>query len=199
MRKTSFGEKKSIFLENILFLLRTRKIKKNLKRLKNIDSVIDVGCGYNAKSLQKLLFFFPEIKNSTGIDFSINENLDNKKINLIEHDLNKAFPVKNGIFDVVISSAVIEHLNDNELTIKEIHRILKPGGYLLLTTPSKFNKPILEFFAYKLKLLDETEIRDHKKYFTKTELDSILKNCMFKDVDVKYFEFGLNIFAVCKK
>jgi 2-polyprenyl-3-methyl-5-hydroxy-6-metoxy-1,4-benzoquinol methylase len=38
-------------------------------------------------------------------------------------------------FDVVLCSEVIEHIGDSSAALREIHRILKPGGTLLLSTP----------------------------------------------------------------
>lgn len=199
MRKISFGENGSIFLENILLFLRLRQIKKYLKNIGNKKVICDIGCGYNAKSLQELLKNFPEIEKCVGVDISINKNLNIEKINLIKSDLNKALPINNDSFDVVISLAVIEHLDNYNLVIREMHRILKTGGYLFLTTPSKFSKPILEFLAFKLKILDETEIRDHKKYFLKNELKEILKNYLLNDIKIKSFQLGLNTLVVCRK
>jgi SAM-dependent methyltransferase len=39
-------------------------------------------------------------------------------------------------FDVVVSQEVIEHVNDQAGLIGVIHRLLRPGGYLILTTPN---------------------------------------------------------------
>ena len=40
-------------------------------------------------------------------------------------------------FDTVISFQVIEHIRDDRLFLKEIHRVLKPGGTALITTPNR--------------------------------------------------------------
>ena len=46
-------------------------------------------------------------------------------------------PFPDSSFDVVISAQVIEHLKDPQTYIREIRRLLKSGGRLLLTTPNK--------------------------------------------------------------
>lgn len=60
-------------------------------------------------------------------------------------------PFSNNTFDIVVSSEVIEHTPAPLEAITELHRVLKPGGILILTTPNK-----LWFFsiwiANKLKL-----------------------------------------------
>jgi len=39
-------------------------------------------------------------------------------------------------FDCVVSFQVIEHIKNDDLFVKEIHRVLKPGGVFLATTPN---------------------------------------------------------------
>lgn len=45
-------------------------------------------------------------------------------------------PFDEGCFDIVTSNMVFEHLKDPTIQIKEIHRVLKPGGVLLFHTPN---------------------------------------------------------------
>ncbi|MCK5760830.1 MAG: class I SAM-dependent methyltransferase [Candidatus Delongbacteria bacterium] len=49
-------------------------------------------------------------------------------------DLNSEFPYKNDMFDVIHTNQVIEHVKDTDLFVSEIHRILKPGGYAVVST-----------------------------------------------------------------
>lgn len=199
MRKFSFAENKNLFGENLLLYLRCKKIIRRLRTLPCIENLADIGCGYNAENLQKVADYFPKIKKAIGIDLSVNSWFYNSKIRLMNADLNKPLNLEDNSFNAVISTAVLEHIENFELALAEICRILKPEGYLLLTTPSPIAKPILEILSFKLKLLDEDEIRDHKNYFSKQKLKFILKNIGFRDIAIKSFQFGLNNFAVCKK
>lgn len=52
-------------------------------------------------------------------------------------DVQKPLPIESESVDVVILQEVIEHLPNQLFTIQEIHRILRPGGELFLTTPSR--------------------------------------------------------------
>ena len=49
-------------------------------------------------------------------------------------DLNRSLPWRSGAFDVVTSNQVIEHLHDTDTFLMEIHRVLRPGGLLVLST-----------------------------------------------------------------
>lgn len=40
-------------------------------------------------------------------------------------------------YDVIVSFQVIEHIENDQLFLKEIHRVLKPGGTALITTPNR--------------------------------------------------------------
>ena len=199
MRNSSFGEKNKLFLESILLNLRLKKINKYFKNLSEIKKLADIGCGYYAKTLQKILKDNPNINKGIGTDISVAKDINNKKIKLIKADLNNPLPISDNEIDIVISLAVIEHVKNYELALSEIHRILKPGGYLFLTTPSPISRPVLEFLAYRLKLLDETEIRDHKNYFSKNNLEKLVKQHSFQIIKLKSFQFGFNNFLVCKK
>jgi ubiquinone/menaquinone biosynthesis C-methylase UbiE len=47
-------------------------------------------------------------------------------------------PFEDNSFDIVVSSEVIEHTPDPKKALKELYRVLKPGGTLVLSVPNKF-------------------------------------------------------------
>jgi SAM-dependent methyltransferase len=50
------------------------------------------------------------------------------------HDLNRPLPYEAESFDVVHSNQVIEHLEQTDVFVKEIRRVLKPTGYAIVST-----------------------------------------------------------------
>jgi SAM-dependent methyltransferase len=46
-----------------------------------------------------------------------------------------ALPLRDGAFDVVLCSHVLEHVPDDRAAMREIHRVLKPGGWAVLMVP----------------------------------------------------------------
>lgn len=99
-----------------------------------------------------------------------------------------------GEFDVAISLAVIEHLPPDEVSkhLASIRATLRPGGRIVLTTPTPRARPILEFLAFRLHVISEFEIRDHRRYYNGTELRSLLTRAGFVRVEHTTFQFGLN-------
>jgi SAM-dependent methyltransferase len=78
-------------------------------------------------------------------------------------------------YDVVISFQVIEHIKDDALFLKEIQRVLKPGGTALLTTPNRkmslSRNPwhIREYLPQELKTLAQ-------KIFSQVDMKGITGN-----------------------
>lgn len=90
--------------------------------------ILDVGCGSKP---YKDLFIFTEY---IGIDIE-NPGHDhtNEDIDLFYDG--KVFPLADNSFDAVITNQVFEHVFNPQEFLSEIHRVLKPGGNLLLTVP----------------------------------------------------------------
>jgi 2-polyprenyl-3-methyl-5-hydroxy-6-metoxy-1,4-benzoquinol methylase len=86
-------------------------------------------------------------------------------------------------FDFVISFQVIEHIKKDHDYVKEIHRVLKPGGKMIITTPNKSmsitRNPwhIREYEIEELKSMFE-------KYFSSVDAKGVFGN----DVVMKYYE-----------
>lgn len=57
-----------------------------------------------------------------------------KGIRVYNNDLNIKLPIRSRSIDVIIANQVIEHLYDTDTFVKEIYRILKPKGYVIVST-----------------------------------------------------------------
>lgn len=192
-RTESFSINNGSALDKFIGQLRFKKI---INKIPEGTRVLDLGCGLNGLFLQKIQ---STVNEGTGIDLEINDNFENNKIKLISHNLDNTLPLQDNYFDIVTSLANLEHLNKPELVLQEIYRVLKPGGLLLLTTPTVYSKPVLEFMAFKLGIISKEEISDHKKYFTKIELESSCKNIGFSEYKYSYFQLFMNGFLIAKK
>ena len=99
-------------------------------------------------------------------------------------------------FDVVTMLAVLEHLEQPTAILHEIRRVLTPCGKLVLTVPSKTAKPILEFLAFRIGIINRAEIADHKKYYDRRSLTRLLDETGFAVCEHRYFQLGMNNFCV---
>jgi 2-polyprenyl-3-methyl-5-hydroxy-6-metoxy-1,4-benzoquinol methylase len=101
-------------------------------------SIIDVGCGEGI-ALEKLQRGFPE-KKIIGVDVEI-ENIEICR----EHGLTAIYadvyelPIYSGSFDACLCIDMLEHLEDPTQSVREIVRILKPGGRLVVVVPHDRN------------------------------------------------------------
>jgi len=182
-------------LENFIRYLRYRTIKKYVQK----DSkVLDLGCGYEGWFLLKIS---PIIKQGVGYDLSVSNKKTPNNIKLKKGKVDKKVQELKNSYDLVIALAVLEHTFSPEGLVAEAFHTLKPGGKLIITTPSESAKPILEILAFKLGLLSKKEIKDHKQYFNKISLRKLLCGAGFKSrsIDVKTFMFGLNLLAIATK
>lgn len=60
-------------------------------------------------------------------------------------DITDMHPITDGRFDVVVACDVLEHIDDESAALREIHRVLRPGGMAILTVPQfDEDRPTLE-------------------------------------------------------
>jgi len=99
-------------------------------------------------------------------------------------------------FDVITALAVFEHIEPAELpeVLIRLKQALKTGGCIVGTVPTPLGQPVLEFLSYKLKLIDETQIRDHKIYYSESTLREQFEKVGMSSVEYKTFQIGMNSF-----
>lgn len=183
-------------MESIFRELRFQVALKDLRKLLNDESVIfDYGCGPEAKFYSYLLDKNVKFKKYYGLDPLLKKDITDKKL-LITSDWKKIEKQK---FDLVTMFAVLEHLSYPDFDFEPILSHLKKGGCLLLTTPTKMAKLVLEFLSYRLGIVSGREIKEHKHYYNFKEIDQIFSKYGLKTIKEKIFEFGMNNYVVLKK
>ncbi len=92
---------------------------------------LDVGCAYGfvVELLSGLGY------EAVGIDISSYAVRKGSVLGLIRADV-ESLPFKSGSFDLVTCFAVLEHLLRPDKALREVYRVLKPGGVVVATTPN---------------------------------------------------------------
>lgn len=68
-----------------------------------------------------------------------------------------------------------------------------------MTTPTPKSKPLLEFLAFRLHIINEEEILEHCHYYGKKEMENLALNLKMTLMQYQLFQLGLNSLTVLKK
>ncbi|NIM95059.1 MAG: methyltransferase domain-containing protein [Anaerolineales bacterium] len=146
--------------------------------IKNDDFVLDLGCG-TGTTFQFLTHLGYR---TVGIDLrpeglrSIVNTLD--ETNLVQAEVAQ-IPFYANMFDVIIMLDVFEHV-DARSAILEVSRVLKPGGWLILTVPA-----MDWLWSYR------DQAAGHRQRFSKGQLTDLLAPASLQPVEIRYYQFFL--------
>ena len=129
-------------------------------------NILDVGCGTGAN-----LEMLSEFGVAEGVDVSTEalsfcqaRGLQNVKLGAAE-----ALPYEDDSFDLVTGLDVVEHLDDDLAGLKEMRRILRPGGRALLFVPA---------FMFLWGVQDD--ISNHRRRYTLKGLKRVVREAGFE-------------------
>ena len=187
-----------LFFDSEAFLekyLRRYRIKRILPYIRNGKIVCDVGCGRHAAFLRSISTV---AKKCIGIDKKAS-TISYSNIEIKNFELDDKIPLEDESIDVVTLLAVLEHLDNEKEILSEIKRILKRDGRLLITVPTERAKFILEFLAFRLRVVSREELMDHRRYYSHDKLDKLLAGVGFNCSVMEKFELGHNLFCCAGK
>lgn len=116
--------------------------------------ILEIGCGegYGIKWLA------PKAKRYVALDKHIPVNQKNfEQVEFIQTEVPWLKEMQSNQFDVVICFQLIEHIQEDNILLSEIFRVLKPGGKLLMTTPNR--SMTLSRNPYHIREYDTIEFR----------------------------------------
>ncbi len=176
------------WFEVLLAYLRYQVIKPYII-MKPKPVCVDIGCGFYGRFLKSIS---DKIERGYGFDIRGNDE-EYRNVRIINNSkFDGNIPLKDGVVDCVFMLAILEHLPMDSELLDEGIRVLKKGGIIILTTPTPISKPILEFLSYRLHIISEDSIREHKHYFDRYELEDKMLNNGCSVLYYKKFELGMN-------
>jgi SAM-dependent methyltransferase len=186
------------FLEPFLARQRAARANHLIPAERRSGRILDIGCGTYPYFLSHTSF-----QAKFAIDQLPPANNDSEihwhTLNLNDHP---ELPFDNAHLDVITMLAVAEHLNPTslEFLLKEAFRILKPGGRVIITTPSSWADGLLHLMA-RLNLVSAEEINEHVFAYTLPLLGWYFGRAGFEMRRLRfgYFELGLNMWATADR
>jgi SAM-dependent methyltransferase len=157
-----------------------------------VRTVLDVGCGegYGAARFAHLA------SRVIGVDYDASAVAHAARqyatARFIRANL-AALPIRSQAVDVLATLQVIEHVWDHAQFVGECQRVLRPGGWLLVTTPNRLT------FSPGAEGTDPPTNPFHTHEFTATELHDLLASTGFVDLDVRGLHAGPKLQALDRK
>jgi len=160
---------------------RTFEVSKSIKTFhpETPQSILDIGTA-DGIMLGNLKYAFPNA-NCIGIEYTrdLIACCESKTIHLIQGDA-LTLPIKDSAFDVVIATAIIEHVSEPIQLVREASRVLRGNGIFIVTTPH----PFWEWIATYIGHLKEEE---HHELITLRKLKSLFDAVGFEIVNAQKF------------
>ncbi len=153
---------------------RDRRVFRRLKKEWHV--IIDLGCGEGI-TLEQLIERFPE-KRCVGIELNKQnvETCRSYRLPVLNGNVYH-LSIKTGSADCCLMMDVIEHLDFHENVLKEIYRILKPSGTLILVFPNDRNFYWSRLLCFKWK--EAYHDPGHVKRWNPKEMKDVLERMGF--------------------
>lgn len=153
-----------------------------LKAVDTNGSILDLGTGSGYLTFP-LAGLNPDC-HVTGLDI-LPETLKRNRQRAAEQGLTNldfvnyngiSFPFSNRSFDTIVSRYALHHFPDIQKTFREIIRILKPGGQLVISDPTPNDNDAKRFVDVYMQMKDD----GHIKYYTQDEFENLAKSIGLK-------------------
>lgn len=188
-------------LENFLAKKRAQKANRLISANTRSGRILDLGCGTNP-----LFLLNTDFKEKYGLEKEkcSHQYFTGQDMSFIHCDIEKNhdLPFPDNFFNIVTILAVLEHLELQKVVVifKELYRILKPAGMLIITTPADWTSNLLKVLSW-LKMVSSIEINEHKSAYDLSKIYYLLNQAGFESRKIKqgHFEVFMNIWTTAEK
>lgn len=169
--------------------------------------LLDFGCGNGAQTIEFLSTGCKII--AVDIDYNdlciFKENLKSQvdSIILLQYG-GSLLPIQSNSVDVVVSYEVIEHVSDESFALREMYRVLKPHGDLVISVPNKgwvfethgANLPLLPwnrvpFFSYLPYSIHRRFAK--ARIYRRKDIKGLLEKHSFEILDIRYISAPMDV------
>ncbi|MBT3611844.1 MAG: class I SAM-dependent methyltransferase [Flavobacteriales bacterium] len=120
--------------ENVIYQRHLIAYKEAAKLVRGTVLEVGSGEGYGIMELApKAVHYIAVDKYNTEISDELKKE---NNITFIQVEVPPLKGIEDNSVDFVVTFQVIEHIKDDKMFLQEIHRVLKPGGKVILTTPN---------------------------------------------------------------
>jgi SAM-dependent methyltransferase len=166
-------------------LLQRWRMAKALPFVRRGDRLLDVGCG----DLSLIGRVADCVASAVGVD-PRTEPREDGKVRLLRGRFPDDFEFPAASFDCVTLLAVLEHAEEPERLARECHRVLAPGGRVVLTVPHPAVDPLVDVLR-RLRLVDAMSFEEHHG-FDVAQTQRIFGGAGFRTLAARAFQLGLN-------
>lgn len=133
--------------------------------------VLDLGCGAGGH-VRALIDAGVDVVGVERDFTSLATAYRHDRVQYVQADLEAPLPLADGLFDAVLALDVIEHLHGRDAFLREVLRVLGPGGYVFLSAPNRATR--WKTTARRLGLFKVSD-PDHKIEYTQDQLRDELR------------------------
>ena len=108
-------------------------------------------------------------------------------------------PLIEGPFDVVLMVALIEHVYNQKHLFTQAREALRPGGRIVLTTPTPFGNDVVHRMAAEVGLLAKAAVEDHVVVYNKRRFQTLASDLNLELSRYRRFQLGCNQLVVLRR
>jgi 2-polyprenyl-3-methyl-5-hydroxy-6-metoxy-1,4-benzoquinol methylase len=185
-------------LSNSLARARLSRVQKYLGK-----RILDVGCGhaeilnYLPAGVELIVLLDRNPQRQGKIKARVAQTKIQVKL-LIEDIEQSQFDLSLTSFDTVVMAALLEHLKDPKVALKNIHSVMTTEGKLIVTTPSPLGGKLHRLGSH-LGLVFAEAAHEHVRFYNGLALRSLMLESGFLVEHYERFLLGLNQLVVARK
>jgi SAM-dependent methyltransferase len=155
-------------------------------------NVLDIGCLQG----EFLSCLGDRIRSGIGLDPSA-QPYETPRYRVLSERFQEPAPFPDASFDAVVMLATLEHILDKEPLARECHRLLRPGGRVIVTVPSP-TVDIIMAALIRCRIADGTALDEHHGFMPQAVVP-LFRDRGFVLEKWRRFQLGLNHLFVFRK